>query len=419
MQITPGIRRWAFVLVVTAFVTSCTVGVTGGDAAAAASPASASARSAKAPRAAIPEPADDPFYQPPGGYETTAPGTILRTRSVTVTGLAVPVPVKATQMLVRSSDAHGRPAAVVSTLMVPQAQRTGPRPLLAYQPATDSLGDQCNPSYTLRTGREKELPLIAMGLSNGWAVVVTDYEGPRSAFGAGRMAGHATLDGIRAAEQLPSTGLAGTATPVGLWGYSGGALATGWAAELQPSYAPELHLSGVAAGGTPADLEAAGRGADGGPFSGLVLAVSVGLSREYPELLAILNDAGRRMADDIGDMCLEQETSSYPFRRLNEFTVPRDPLSHPTAQAVLDDNHLGSSTPTAPVYLYHAVFDQLVPHRSAQALRSAWCRGGAAVRMHSDLFSEHISLAVTGAPAAVAYLKARFQGSPAPSNCPA
>jgi pimeloyl-ACP methyl ester carboxylesterase len=369
--------------------------------------------------AAIPEPAADPFYVPPAGYETATPGTILRTRSVTVTALGVPVPVQSTQMLVRSSDAHGRPAAVVSTLMVPQSAYAGPgtRPLLSYQPATDSLGDQCNPSYTLRTGTEKELPLISSGLSRGWAVVVTDYQGPRNAFGAGRMAGHAVLDGIRAAERLPSTGLAGVATPVGLWGYSGGGLATGWAAQLQPSYAPELAVRGVASGGTPADLEAAGRQIDGGPFSGLLLLAAVGLSREYAELLTLLNDGGRAMADRIGDMCLAEATLSYPFRRLNEFTTPPDPLGTPVAQTVLNDNEMGGARPSAPVYLYHSRFDQLIPYASAQALKSSWCRLGARVQLYTDVLSEHNVLAVTGAPAAVSYLGARFAGTPAPSNC--
>ena len=369
--------------------------------------------------AAVPEPAADPFYVPPAGYEMAAPGAILRTRPVTVTGLGIPIPVQSTQMLVRSTDAHGRPAAVVSTLMIPQGAYPGPgtRPLLSYQPATDSLGDQCNPSYTLRTGTEKELPLIASSLSRGWAVVVTDYQGPRNAFAAGRMAGHAVLDGVRAAEHLPSTGLAGAATPVGLWGYSGGGLATGWAAQLQPSYAPELAVTGIASGGTPADLEAAGRQIDGGPAAGLFLAAAIGMSREYPELLTLLNDRGRALVDQIGDMCLAQEVASYPFRHLNEFTTSSDPLGTPVAQAVLNDNEMGGARPSAPVYVYHSLFDELVPYASATALKSAWCSRAARVQLYTDILSEHNVLAVTGAPAAVSYLAARFAGTPAPSNC--
>jgi pimeloyl-ACP methyl ester carboxylesterase len=401
MSTRSSLRRIAILVVLTVGVT--TFGFGGGTSPAAAAP--------------IPEPDDDPFYVPPAGFESTSPGTILRSRSVTVTGLGIPLPVRSTQMLVRSTDAKDQPVAVVSTLMVPATPYVGTRPLLSYQTATDSLGDQCNPSYTLRTGTEKELALLSQGLTRGWAVVVTDHQGPRDAFAAGRMAGHATLDGIRAAERLSSTGLAGAATPVGLWGYSGGALATGWAAELQPTYAPELNVEGVASGGTPADLEAAGRTIDGTVFSGLFLAASVGVSREYPELLSIMNDEGHALIDEIGDMCIDQEVTQYPFRRLNEFTTSTDPLSEPVVQEVLALNHMGSDAPTAPVYLYHSLFDQLVPHASAQELHSAWCGGGTRVQLYTDILSEHAVLAVTGAPAAVNYLNARFMGVPAPSNC--
>jgi hypothetical protein len=403
MSTSQSTRRVAVVLTVIMAVTTFYVGGPGG------SPAAAQ----------IPEPAQDPFYTPPAGFEASSPGTILRTRSVTVTGLGIPVPVRSTQMLVRSTDAHDRPVAVVSTLMMPLTPYLGARPLLSYQPATDSLGDQCNPSYTLRTGTEKELPLLALGLTNGWAVVVTDYQGPRNAFGAGGMAGHATLDGIRAAERLPGTGLAGSGTPVGLWGYSGGGLATGWAGEIQPSYAPELNVKGVAAGGIPADLEPAARLVDGGPFSGLIVAASVGLSREYPELLTLLNDRGRALVEEAGDMCVVELTARYPLRRLSEFTTTPDPLGHPVTQAVFDLNTMGSDAPTAPVYIYHSLLDELIPYAVATEVQRDWCRGGTRVQLYTDVLSEHTVLAASGAPGAVAYLGSRFAGTPAPANCPA
>src|SRR5687767_3390287 len=226
-------------------VTGVTVG-TGGASAGPAGPGWGSS-------ADLAEPEDDPFYQAPAGFESSPPGTVLATRPVSVNGLGLPVPADAQQFLVRSSDAKDAPTAVVGTLMVPKAPYPGgTRPLVSYQPATDSLGDQCNPSYKLRAGTEYELPLMLQALQHGWAVVVTDYQGPQNAFGAGRMAGHAVLDGIRGALALPGTGLAGAATPVGMWGYSGGGLATSWAAELQAGYAPELNMAAVASGGTPA-----------------------------------------------------------------------------------------------------------------------------------------------------------------------
>ncbi len=367
----------------------------------------------------LPEPHDDPFYRPPAGWESTAPGTVLATRPVTVNGLGLRVPADARQFLARSTDAKDAPTTVVSTLMVPKAPyAAGARPLVSYQPATDSLGDQCNPSYKLRAGTEVELPLMMQALEQGWAVVVTDYEGPQSAFAAGRMAGHGVLDGIRGAEALPGTGLTGVKTPVGMWGYSGGGLATSWAAELQPRYAPELAVAGVASGGTPADMGAAARRIDGSIASGLVLLASTGLTRAYPEMLSLLNDKGRAMTREIGDMCVGDAVSRFPFRHLNEFTVSRDPLSEPVAVAVMEANHLGRQTPTAPVFLYHSIFDELIPFPTAQALQADWCRGGGHVTLYADPASEHSTLAVTGAPLAVGFLAARFASVDVPATCP-
>jgi hypothetical protein len=202
-----------------------------------------------------------------------------------------------------------------------------------------------------------------------------------------------------------------------MWGYSGGGLATGWAGQLQPTYAPELQIKGIAAGGTPGDLQAAGEVMDGSPFSGLFLSAAVGLSREYPELLSVINERGHQMIEQIGDMCYADASIAFPFRRLAEFTTVADPLHHPTVTAVLDRNRMGATAPKAPVLLYHSVFDELIPYASATALRARWCDGGGRVAFHTDAASEHVVLAVTGAPLALSYLSARFLGLPAPNGC--
>ena len=60
-------------------------------------------------------------------------------------------------------------------------------------------------------------------------------------WGAPLEPGYFTLDGIRAALGAERLGLSPSA-PVALWGYSGGGLATAWAAELCADYAPELDI---------------------------------------------------------------------------------------------------------------------------------------------------------------------------------
>lgn len=366
-----------------------------------------------------PQPADDPFYTTPNPLPDAPPGTVLRSRKVTVSAVGLPVPTDAWQVMFVSRNAKSEPVEGIATILVPKTPPAGgDRPLLSYQTAEDSLARHCAPSYTLRAGTEKELPLLGMGLAQGWAVVVTDYEGPRSQYGPGHQAGHATLDGVRAALNFEPAGLAAD-TKVGLWGYSGGGLATVWASELQPSYASELNLAGVAQGGVPPDLEAVARQIDGGMFSGIYFAVSVGLDRAYPEMdiESILNDAGRAMVEDIGGKCAGDIIAGYSFRSMSEFTTVDDPLELDRMRVVLATNHLGRHEPAGPVYSYHSINDQLIPIADVDELIAEYCAEGVPVSAYRDPASEHNSLAVTGAPSAVSYLADRFAGQPAPTTC--
>lgn len=371
----------------------------------------------------IPTPDVDPFYAAPDNLDALAPGDVIRKRAVDAKllgglDLALPFPgVKAHQILVRSTDAKDRPAAVSATILVPTSGTPSGRKLLSYQPATDSLGAQCEPSYGLRTGEEKEASLMALGTQKGWTVVVPDHQGPRHAFAAGQMAGHAVLDAIRGTLKTPEAQVAGPETEIGMMGYSGGAIATGWAAELQKAYAPELDIVGVASGGTPANLERAGDYMDGSISGGLFVGASLGVAREYPELLTVLNDKGREFVEASKNDCASQLVSKYPFASIKNLSDLPDPLRSPVAQKVLTENRMGKVAPQAPVFLYHSKFDELIPHDAAVAVKNEWCAAGGTVKLTTDYLSEHNSLAVTGAPSAVSYLNDRFAGKAAPTSC--
>ncbi|MBY8856887.1 lipase family protein [Nocardia sp. CA2R105] len=56
---------------------------------------------------------------------------------------------------------------------------------------------------------------------------------------------------------------------------------TAWAAQLQPTYAPELRFAGAAVGGLPADPAVVARNLDGNPFSGLIFAALAGIAGEH------------------------------------------------------------------------------------------------------------------------------------------
>ena len=186
-------------------------------------------------------PADDLFYRRPEGLDALHPGEVLDARPVEVRSFRRLVDADAWQVKFRSTDPRGAAASGVTTVMIPRRPFEGSvRPLLSYQCAIDSLGATADPSYTLRHGNLWELPLMVRALRRGWAVVTTDHNGPRHAFGALPLVARFVLDGIRAAIAFEPAGF-DAATPIGLWGYSGGAQATLFSAEQQPAYAPELN----------------------------------------------------------------------------------------------------------------------------------------------------------------------------------
>src|SRR5947209_18052812 len=184
-------------------------------------------------------PDDDPFYQPPPGFEEAGPVTVLRSRTVELGFLGViPQGFTATQLLYRSMSLHGDPEVAVTTVLVPDQRDTQVGcPVLSYQCAIDAVTSRCFPSYALRRDAgsigafvQSEFLLVAAALAEGWAVSVPDHEGCHGMWGAPHEPGFRILDGIRAAIQSDHLGLSSSA-PVALWGYSGGGLASAWAAE--------------------------------------------------------------------------------------------------------------------------------------------------------------------------------------------
>lgn len=373
---------------------------------------------------ATPPPQDDPFYTPPDPLPDVAPGTVLRSRPIDVSANGISVPGKAWQVLYRSTSATFQPNAVSGTVIVPEEKWSGdgPRPLVSYAVGTHGLGPTCAPSYKLATGSEQEFSLFSQALNRGWGVVVTDYEGlgtpgPHT-YVAGRSLGHAMLDAARAAEALPEAKLSSDAE-VGLWGYSEGGFATGWAAQRASAYASDLRVVGAAVGAAPADMETMANLHDGGPASGLVLAAAVGLARAYPDapFQEILTPEGKQMAADISTQCVEEFSANYAFRSLDSYTTVDDPMSLPKWQRVLDDIRLGQTAPKAPVMIYHSPADELVTFDQAVQLNKAWCSRGATVRLQPAVLGEHVIGAVSGAPHAIEFLDGRFAGREPISTC--
>ncbi|MGO9652838.1 lipase family protein [Mycobacterium sp.] len=371
-------------------------------------------------------PSEDPFYLPPPGYQHALPGTVLRSRDVELAffGL-IPLRATATQLLYRTTDMNGKPEATATTVIVPADVASGQAcPLVSYQCAIDAVTSRCFPSYALRRhakaiGAVPQLDflLVSAALAEGWAVSVPDHEGPNGMWGAPYEPGYCVLDGVRAALSSERIGLSASA-PVALWGYSGGGLATAWAAEICADYAPELDIVGAVLGSPIGDLGHTFRRLNGSLLAGLPALVIAALAHIYPDLGRVIqehtNEEGLALLRQLETMTTvgavirmaRKDVSEYLDRPLDEI------LTMPEVQYVFDSIKLGATAPTPPVLIVQAVHDYLIDVADIDALADAYSAGGADVAYHRDAFCEHLLLHPLSAPMTMRWLQDRFAGRP-------
>ena len=246
------------------------------------------------------------------------------------------------------------------------------------------------------------------------------YEGPDSQFLAGRLEGQAVLDGIRASLAFAGAGLPDQ-TPIGMWGYSGGAFATSIAAQLERRYAPELNMQAVALGGVVADIRSTILKFSGSPFGGAIAMGVNGPMRAFPEadLSQYLSPAGRAKVAAAADDCISDAVARYPFLKIADIEAYPGSFEEPAVVRLLRRNSpLGiAGAPTAPVYDYHAVLDELAPIGPDRALMHRYCGAGVTVEHVENLVGEHLTETVLGAPGALSFLARRFAGQAPKNTC--
>jgi pimeloyl-ACP methyl ester carboxylesterase len=307
-------------------------------------------------------------------------------------------------------------------VLVPTAPFPGTRPLVAYAPGTQGWGDQCAPSRTIPAGSFGELAAVNGLLSSGWAVVVIDYPGLGTPgphrYNVGIAEGLAVLDALRAATRLPPAGLDPSA-PVAVAGYSQGGGAAGWAAQLQPRYAPSLPLVGVAAGGTPADLRAVAEQINGSFWFAFLAGTAIGFDAAYPflGLDRYLTAEGEAAARELSRLCLVDGLLRLAGRRIEDYTVGGiNPMDRPAWRLVLRLNDLGAVRPAVPLLQFHGRADQIIPWGVEAALHRRWCAMGVTTQLNG-YDGDHVQAALLAQADVAGWLEDRFAGRPPPSNC--
>ena len=355
------------------------------------------------------------FYEPPSPLPAGRPGDVIRAEPIdayVVPGLRLRA--RAWRVLYRSTSATGEPTAVSGTVLVPRGDSRRARPLIGYAIGTHGIGDAAAPSRLLPRGLEWEAGLMAMALARGWALAITDYEGLGTpgdhTYMVGRALGPNVLDSMRAARALAPDALPDDG-PAAIIGYSEGGAAAAWAAQLQPSYAPDVPLAAVVAGAAAANVEVAGPSLDGSFFSFFIAYGGIGYAAAYPELDldSYLTPAGRKSVAALRESTIVQAMMWGPkFMRSSDLTQP-NVLELPEWRARLRENRLGTIAPAAPVLLHHARRDQIVAFAQSLMLRDDWQRLGADVRLYITRGGvDHISGAVAGTPIALDWLSRRL-----------
>jgi pimeloyl-ACP methyl ester carboxylesterase len=290
-------------------------------------------------------------------------------------------------------------------------------PIVSSAPGTIGIGDSCAASRNPLVSAVMTPPAF---LQKGYAVAITDYEGLGTpgthTYVVGLSEGHAVIDAARAAQRL-GLGLSASA-PIGFFGYSQGGGGAAWAGQLAASYAPELNVKGTAAGGIPADMVKVGQALDGGIGFGFLAAAAVGFNAAYPELNLdkYLNATGRQLFEDNIDKCVDSVILNFGLHKIAEYTTT-NPMLQPDWQARLRENSLGAVAPSAPIFIWHGLFDEILPYEQDAALWKTYCRKGAKVTFEAT-FDEHVSGMVgQGGTDAVTFLSDRLSGKPATDNC--
>jgi hypothetical protein len=378
-------------------------------------------------------PSQDDFYTGPPNFNLAAPGALLRVREAPGNLTSVIKNASAAyNILYRTTDSRYQPAWAVTTLFVPisQPNRTSVASnssdaggaLLSYQIPYDSADVDSSPSFALYGGGE---PDISAALGRGWYVNVPDYEGPLASFTAGVQSGHATLDSVRA---VLSSGFGLSANAkYAMWGYSGGALASEWAAELQVQYAPELNFSGAALGGLTPNVTSVMISVNGTAEAGLIPAGILGLASQYPEayefLVGQLKTSGTKNKTaflSAKNQTLGQAITEFAAQDI--FAYFKDGIAafqSPVVQKVIiSDGLMGyHGVPQMPLFAYKAVADEVSKIADTDTLVNRYCDAGASILYQRNSVGGHGAEDINGDARAFEWLDKALSGTLQQTGC--
>lgn len=358
--------------------------------------------------------------------EPAAPGTVTAT-SALPQDLWYPGTAHAERVTYWTTGAAGEPALSTGAVFVPEGEAPeGGWPVISWAHGTVGLGDDCAPSLVGPGSRERDFAYLGTWLSEGYAVVASDYAGLGTPgtmpYLDGKAEAHNVVDMVKAGRAVEPS-LSNTWVAIGQSQGGGAAITTArYATEFG---GPELDYRGAVGTGVPAYIEnivaLAGPGFPPvGLPSGLTayaLYILAGLNAAHPELdiPSLLNDDGR-------GWLAKAETECYaPFKAsLGGLVIGSlfdKPLSTiPNVQGVLTD-YMGvpESGYDKPFFMGQGLKDTDIIMPSTLLLGSTLARNGEPVTFKTYP-TDHSGTMAASLPDTVPFVRALFDGqTPAPS----
>ncbi len=394
---------------------------------------------------AVPPPADDPFCSHTGSppLDSVPPGTVLKTRSFPYHIFGFPTLLEATQLLYRSTSQLGEPTVNVTSVLRPPIQFDNTK-VVSYQSAYDSLNRNDQPSYAISGGLRLggvvpnvEVAVFGPFVADGYTVVIPDTEGQQAHFAAGPEYGMNTLDSTRA---VFNSSIVPSDAKVAMLGYSGGALATEWAAELAPAYAPDVNarMIGAALGGVLVDPAHNLHYVEGSGFwAGVIPMALVGIARAFNiDLTPYLTPYGTRVFHEMQAASIVNVLGQYPGLKWRDLVSPEYPTPESLPIYVHSANKLimgTGGTPTIPLFIGQGANGalELTPGNKpgigpgdgvmiagdVRTLARDYCAKGTTVHYEQYDALSHIWSIPIWLLHSIAWIRERFAGRPAPQNC--
>jgi pimeloyl-ACP methyl ester carboxylesterase len=368
--------------------------------------------------------ATDDFYDVPLTLTQYRDGDVIKSERVISMDSSLNRTI-AHRIMYRSDDRAHRPIAVTGIIFEPRAGTPPPGgwPIISFAHGTTGVGDACAPSKYPNLYWNEYAWFVSTLVGDGFVVVATDYEGlgtpglhPWLELESEALSG---IDAVAATRQV----VPDSSSSWAVVGHSqGGHAALGVGELARFREAKGLHFVGAVSMAPAASLSEFGAMLDSPDVGWDLLAYGAASIKasdpgfDYAEMLLppLLLEMPR------AEVTCDIELFQYFHNTYKKgvFGLRRDFLSNASVAAWIRRNEPAQGPSSGPILLVQGTNDQFLPVEVTQSLARRLCSNGDAVNYLLFNGADHDAVLHQAYDVVLAWLRDRFAGHPAISNCP-